>query len=80
MTMLAGISIAYKEYFDTSEKLPLLKNLYFHEEVSFHIDSQLIREYEQEAFNLPRLSLLKGKFTIYAPRIFNELIVRDSVE
>jgi hypothetical protein len=45
MTMLAGISIAYKEYFNMEQKLPVIKNLYFYEEMAFQVEPKLVREY-----------------------------------
>lgn len=72
MTIVTGVHIAGQEYFRPAPSLPSPpKSLLFHEEVSFQIDSNSLREYEQDAQLLPRLSLLRGKVTIHAPRIFN---------
>lgn len=82
MTILTGIKIAYQEYLCASqsvERINDLKNLYFHEDVSFEISPKLIKHYEQAAHILPRISLLRGRFTIYAPRVFSRLLMEDQV-
>ena len=38
-----------------------------------------MKDYEQEALILPRLSLLDGKCTIYSPQIFKRLLSFDKV-
>jgi hypothetical protein len=69
MTMLTGVRTAYREYLlgEPSLKLKPLKNLHYHEEISFKVDSKWVVDYEQEALLLPRLSFLDGKFTIKSP-------------
>lgn len=83
MTILMGIKIAYQEYLcptqNNIDRINDLKNLLFHEEVSFQIGPKLIKDYEQAAHILPRISLLRGKFTIFAPRVFARLLAEDTV-
>jgi hypothetical protein len=76
ITIVTGIKIAYKEYLcpNYHHNKHDLKSLHFKEEISFEIGPKLMKDYEQAAQLLPRVSLLRGKFTAMAPRVFSNLL------
>ena len=57
-----------------------MKNIYYEEIISFKIGPKLINQYNVQSYILPRITLLKGKVTMYAPRVFNKILNLDQIE